>query len=408
MISKLKAGIIAGTLICALGACSPSTEHTSNSVIPIGKALDAPTEFGLSALGDELTYIPLETSDSVLIGNNPIALVGKDYIVVSSANQPIFVFDKNGKFLNQIGRIGEGPDEYQGNAPMQVDDEKKIIYVYRGADKLLRFQTDGSFLGSITLQAEHMNVPYGDFIVNNDTVLMHQHLRSSPTTPYLGYFDGRSGQLIDTIPSLLYVSFPTDVAGIQSMRVMTNPSTILIDYGGGKQLVLTLQNHSIWAYNGHRYLKEEYIDTIFTIQGTQLIPRYTLDLGAYTYPLEERNNGDYNTRAYMDPMYENEATIFFRLHTNHFPKPSAERVHYSGYYDKSSGEAQVMKGDTISDDINRFLPLRIQGVSTEGEFFGWLQAFDVVERRKEMPHPALAKIDEEDNPVLVIVGRNKK
>lgn len=73
-------------------------------------------ELPFSSFVDTIELIPLETTEKNLIGEvNRIVFDDNKYYVRSTnsmQNGKLFVFDKDGKFLQQIGRKGGGPDEY--------------------------------------------------------------------------------------------------------------------------------------------------------------------------------------------------------------------------------------------------------------------------------------------------------
>ncbi|PZP39718.1 MAG: hypothetical protein DI598_19775, partial [Pseudopedobacter saltans] len=55
---------------------------------------------------DSVTYIPLETTKDVLIGDMQHLQVSKNYIYFSSRDSKcIYVFDKSGKFVAKIDRL---------------------------------------------------------------------------------------------------------------------------------------------------------------------------------------------------------------------------------------------------------------------------------------------------------------
>jgi hypothetical protein len=74
----------------------------------------------------------------------------EDKIFIKDENKKIFVFDSQGRFLNTIGRIGDGPDEQLSMRTFYLDKEKKQIYVcdilkskmfiYSYSGELLKYQ----------------------------------------------------------------------------------------------------------------------------------------------------------------------------------------------------------------------------------------------------------------------------
>lgn len=95
-----------------------------------------------------IKLIPLETNDSLLIGsNNELAVSDGEYYVVNrGANDRVFRFDPQGKFLNTIGVKGRGPGEYPGLVNMQLLNDTVIIYASPGMS--VNFYTkEGAYLG---------------------------------------------------------------------------------------------------------------------------------------------------------------------------------------------------------------------------------------------------------------------
>lgn len=62
--------------------------------------------FDVENSGLKFRYIPLELSDSSLIGDIDKIILTKDYIVVRS-NDFIFLFDYKGDFIRRIGARGD-------------------------------------------------------------------------------------------------------------------------------------------------------------------------------------------------------------------------------------------------------------------------------------------------------------
>lgn len=95
-----------------------------------------------------IKLIPLETNDSLLIGsNNELAVSDGEYYVMNrGANDRVFRFDPQGKFLNTIGVKGRGPGEYPGLVNTQLLNDTVIIYASPGMS--VNFYTkEGAYLG---------------------------------------------------------------------------------------------------------------------------------------------------------------------------------------------------------------------------------------------------------------------
>lgn len=79
---------------------------------------------------DSISFIPLETSDSVLIGQISGIYCLEDRMLIVDANkaQRIFVFNLDGDYLYSIGSKGGGPGQYTSLNQVRVD--KEIVSVF--------------------------------------------------------------------------------------------------------------------------------------------------------------------------------------------------------------------------------------------------------------------------------------
>lgn len=83
---------------------SPSAKIESLETISVGKAYANLTKLKASDYFQTVRYVPLETNDSVLVGDNPKLCVYKDLLIVSSPQEQCYVFSKgDGRFLHPIG-----------------------------------------------------------------------------------------------------------------------------------------------------------------------------------------------------------------------------------------------------------------------------------------------------------------
>ena len=110
-----KLGIILGSLIVmfTFTACFNSNVG-GHEVIDIEKGMEnAVPELVLQDYFTDVQYVPLETNDSSLIGDQADVMVLEKMLLVSSVNQPLKAFDRvTGKYLYEIGHIGNDPEGY--------------------------------------------------------------------------------------------------------------------------------------------------------------------------------------------------------------------------------------------------------------------------------------------------------
>ena len=136
--------------ICAISfiACSQAEKELVSSYIVMDfekMETSSPFEDADGNLNFEL--IQLETNDNSLIKAIKRVEVDGDYIFVSDINNALFCFQKeNGKFLNRIGRVGAGPEEYLSLADFYIDKQKKEVHVYDPhRTAILKYSYQGKF-----------------------------------------------------------------------------------------------------------------------------------------------------------------------------------------------------------------------------------------------------------------------
>lgn len=74
----MKKQIMLGGLLLLLGSCTPQNKANDPNAIDIAVSLEHLTELKTSQLGKQIRYIPLETTDSSLIGNSYSIKLSKD------------------------------------------------------------------------------------------------------------------------------------------------------------------------------------------------------------------------------------------------------------------------------------------------------------------------------------------
>ena len=102
--------------------------------------------FNVEDSGLKFSYIPLEMSDSSLVGDIEKILLTKDYIIVRS-NELIFMFDFTGKFIRRIGTQGDGPGQYKSIWDASIDEsEQRLFLADYSTSKVLEYDLKGRFL----------------------------------------------------------------------------------------------------------------------------------------------------------------------------------------------------------------------------------------------------------------------
>lgn len=147
MKSKLLAVILVLGSICITNSCSEkkndaASVEKSMTLVPV-TIKDVKTFYGFYDIVSDVKFLPLETTDSSLIGSIGKIKFFEHYILVfDGSTRSIFIFDDKGKYVNKINRVGRGPYEYNRIKDFCVHPVTGDISVLTDENKILVFSFD--------------------------------------------------------------------------------------------------------------------------------------------------------------------------------------------------------------------------------------------------------------------------
>jgi 6-bladed beta-propeller len=154
--------ISAMALGLSVSSCSKKTAETgwkAEIVVVDGvKTIHNPEtpKYGTFAfdLVEDLT-IGSETDDAYFFPYSAgIAVDGQGTICVADyGNERVQVFDKNGRYVRTLGRVGQGPGEYRFPSGVMIDADGNFI-VTDGSRSLLAFSPQGLFLKKVVVKTD--------------------------------------------------------------------------------------------------------------------------------------------------------------------------------------------------------------------------------------------------------------
>jgi len=94
-----------------------------------------------SELSDNLEIVPLNIPDSVSLGRIHSIRYYADYLILQDKDyaQALYIFHKNGDFINTLRRIGSGPGEFTTLESYIIHEDIVAIYD-RGLQKVIKYQ----------------------------------------------------------------------------------------------------------------------------------------------------------------------------------------------------------------------------------------------------------------------------
>jgi hypothetical protein len=162
------------TTSCHTGK-KPQADLTTIDIIP---ALSNYKEFRLSEMIDSVEYIKLETRPECLI-SSASRVIGKKYILLLNGRPPqVLLFDRTGKFIRPIGKIGKGPGEYTYPDCVDLSPNEERIIVHDISQRLfMEFSVDGSLIS--TYPAPRITEEGSYYLDQNNIVFMQRPLSDS-------------------------------------------------------------------------------------------------------------------------------------------------------------------------------------------------------------------------------------
>lgn len=293
---------------CKNGKKETETLETQIPVIDIEKALDNPSsqKLNLSEFVDDIKYIPLQTISQSVIGGKhiPPVFVSENFIFYGD-----MMFDRNGRFIRKLGKIGQGPEEYLMALGITADEERQEFYVHDNFSRnIYIYDFNNTFKKKIQASDRGNNI----LSFGNGNILLIRD--------FFGYFDD----------FYEYRVINTNTGEI----VYTRDSGIM-----GNKYLSNIQN-LIWRYNTQTFYYEGSTDSIFRLKENGAIdtPRFIINLGKY-------KNSDSEKFIRVGEIVENSQYLFFSI--------SAKNGLFYGAYEKQTEKTVMKKFDEFfNNDID--------------------------------------------------------
>ena len=134
--------------LITLGTCLTSCTQDCDKFETITIDTENHRFVSLDNIVEKVDFVRLETTEDCIIGDVSHLFFVDNKIIVADqlTSQSIFVFDINGKFLNRISHLGNGPHEYLDITDVDVTPSGLIVIKDNVKDKLLFFEPNGKFV----------------------------------------------------------------------------------------------------------------------------------------------------------------------------------------------------------------------------------------------------------------------
>lgn len=349
-------------------------------------------EITLSQIADDINYTPLD--NSIQLGEF------YDFHYPNFINSEIFlyenkigvlVFERNGKFIRQIGSKGRGPGEYRYGLDFTVDKKNETIYI-NDLSYIKVYNKEGQFLRSFSLKQ------------HGDMINCIKFFNSKLFAFFAIQFENTPNEwmVFDTLGKVITS---------QKRRIPQFMSNV----GGGE---------GAYYYNNKIGFWNEYADTIFLVSDEfRLTPSFIISPGEHRYPKIRINSpAELSNLMSLRQIFETHQFFVVRYIFNEGKYLALidkvnHRIFLSNWeYDGSGGILNDFDGGP------RFLPKAYYTVNDREYIIGFLYPYQLKnfvsrndfknsspkypEKKIELERLA-SSLKETDNPVLVTVGLKK-
>ncbi|MCL3781797.1 6-bladed beta-propeller [Prolixibacteraceae bacterium JC049] len=378
--------------IIAVLTCCKSKETTppKSNIIDFSTIVEKPTIFNGTDLFESIQYIPLETKEGSLISGSPSPYITNNEIIIKQRKQMLRFERKTGKLIGEIGKQGNGPNEFDRTLWGVPFDEKNktIIAKKKGGKSLIKYDLEGNVLDKFDAATSYGNT---SFINDSIYACYIPNLMGKQETK-INIFNNK-GKTLTKFPNF------------QSFSNTDNSITILAFEG------------ILYRWNKQLYFKEAFNDTLFHVTKDALKPHYIFNFGKYATTYSKRNEllkqhvkQDGTKSQAVDKLFLGIHMVEsskYLLHQYRYQKES-----YWACFDKEKQASASYKNNgnmTWKGSKNYPFKFNKTYINSKNELVTYMQAIDIIQWFDEHPKAQLPeslkhlkKLTENDNPVIII------
>ena len=338
----------------------------------------------LSALRKDLRYIKLHTPDHNLRFIQKIEVT--DNFIFVSDRKGLIQFDHNGQFLREVGRIGKGPGEHNGNIRFAVNFSQNEVLIYSYLQNINVYDLETGLFK----RALNVNTDIYDFIVleNGEIVFFTWDLPGSDSYAELNevVFIDHLGNRKDSIINISRQDVRGNVMGRPSIYVHEGQIHYIYNYRD--TLYRIDKNFNRIVYAAFKTDNQDSRNSFMLTPGSEIVH----------YP-------DYISLPHV---LENNEFIFLTLQKG--IRPSIVQNITTALYNKKEQQILITP-QGLNNDLDGGLNFWPQWLS-QGKLVAYHHAYEIIEyfgQNKESNNwgpeflDLVNSLNEYDNPVLVIL-----
>ena len=337
-------------LVFSVISCNTNRENEFFT-IQVDSVESAP--LSLSEIASKIEAVELEVTDNSLISRENRVLYTGEHIFIAQRNT-VMLFDKTGKFLRQIGSVGQGPGEFTAIIDITADVKNKYLYI-NARNKMICYDFDGNLIKNTVINK-------GDSYVN------YQNGKLLLLTEMFGKSNGKNiGQ------AFLYM-LDDNLSKSDSVKVYEIPITMAMFRGNND--FISNDGENTYLYYSDITTNSFLLDTLYQFKNNKLIPYLNLGFSNNGLTAGQKN-------IYIMNIYKSSRYVF----SFYQDQKGGQNQWYYFCYDIKTGKSYKVK-DGYTDDIHTGEKVKIRPFDSDANLFYYLHT-NIDDSAKEEPNPTL-------------------
>ena len=337
----------------------------------------------------DVEYIPLETTDE-FVTYGRVRAVGREVIVVTNSTRDgdIFIYDRNGKGVRKINHKGQSGQEYADIMGIVLDEDNSEIFVHER--KMLVYDLNGTFKRSFKYRYDYMFTRFcnydRDYLFAFDSTVEYEEFKKR--SAYHVIISKQDGSIINEVQ----IPFKKKISTVMQYRTEDR----IITNGPGD-----VDLSSMIPYLGNWILSLPSADTTYM---------YLPDNSMTPFIARSPSIQSMDPLVFLFPQAITEQYYFIRTVKKGSQNDEDKYPTTNLVYDRQ--EQKFYEYTVYNGDFSTPKTVNMSHYDDEIVFWRRFEAPDLVEayekgelkgRLKEIA----AKLNEEDNPVIMLVKHRK-
>lgn len=204
--------LLLSIIILYSSSCATKTHEDNTNEVKLSINIDDLTSNDIKSVLYDIELIPLETSDSILIGKTREVYNSEKFYIVRERKGLIYLFDKQGNYISNSSKsIGNGPEDYSIVTDVIYNQYTDCIDILSPRGEIMSYDSLFRFKQKKKINIEKNLFFNGIFPLNENSYA----LLPSPLTHngVIYFYDIKHDMLIKKL------EYDTDIAKLTSMNV---------------------------------------------------------------------------------------------------------------------------------------------------------------------------------------------